>query len=731
MRNKKKAFAIVLAAAMTCGTLAGCDALTTTNVAKDYAQTIAEVDLTRSADFAEGGKFAAFRDLVTTATISKRDMVASYLSSGYSVQQQYNWTYADTFDTIADTLVSRQVFVQYAKVYLAQNGDKDGNQYTVEGYKAAVGSLEGDAAEIAGLGYFLTEDERLKADYDLMVSINNTIDSAEQGYIDLADDEHEHTADADVRTLPTGAETEADDYFPVTVVNDKKQVNYGIYTGREDSATLGEYEKLDGSTVTTRKKAYVQFLSSLLSNNLIEKGEDTNDFYSTSYYAIEQKSAYEAAIINKMSEKFGVETEAAITEASAQAQFDKDLESNKVSYKSDKSAFESALDKMSDTSFVLAPFNEDYGFVINILLPFSDLQTQMLGEVSSDLGDTKGNHFAARAMLLKALRATDQRGTWFTGHEDYSFEGGADAFKGAEDTEENAKREWLFFENSFNEPAEGETAKYEVLKNYYGKYTYNGTVTKTEADDGDTEYEIKPNKIDIDDFLAEMKAYLKQAGVEVSVEKEATDAYYTNENYYYTEGFTDQDGTVHKAGDVDYDAFIYETGKIGYFNENYYDANQIFKKGTKENIALSVINELSFAYNTDTAGLNTYLGYSVSPYKTSYMSEFEYAAQQVVKNGAGSYAVVPTDYGWHIIYCTFSFRDAADAGKNAFEFTWAQDRKFEEGTFSYLYYESLKSTAVSTFTSNRQSDAIDTYVDDCSTIFEDRFADLKDLDNHT
>ncbi len=731
MKSKKKAIAIVLAAAVACGTLAGCDALTTTNVAKDYAQTIAEVDLSRSADFADGGKYAPYKELVSKTSIVKRDMVASYLSSGYSAQQQYNWTYADTFDTIAETLVSRQVFVQYAKVYLAENGDKEGNRYTVDGYKAAVGSLTGDAAEIEGLGYFLTPAERAKADYDLKVNINKTIDSSEQAFIDLAEGNDSSTVT--VRTLPTGAETESADYYTE---------NYGIYTGREDNQQLGEYEKLDGSTATTRKKAYVQFLASLLNNNLIEKGEDTSKFETTTYYALEKKSAYEGAIISKMGEKFEQETEDSITQESAEGQYRKDLASNKNSYgnengQGDKSAFETALDGMSDTSFVLAPYNnDDYGFVINILLPFSDLQTQILGEFSSDLGDEKGNHYAARAMLLQALRATDQRETWFTGSEDYSFEGSEGAFTGSTP---DAERKWLFFENSFNEPAEGETAKYDVLKNYYGKYTFNGSVEKTENDDGTTDYKIKAKPLTINDFLDEMKAYLAQAGVGVTVGAQYTEDfkknYFTNENYYYTEDTVDADGTEHKKGDVNYDSFIYEEGKVTAFDGNddahYYDANQIFKKGTNENLALSVINELSFAYNTDTAGLNTYLGYTVSPYKTSYMSEFEYAAQKVVKNGAGSYAVVPTDYGWHIIYCTFSFRDAKDANTDAFKFTWRDDRKYEEGTFSYLYYESLKSTAVSSFTTNLQSDAIDTYIDDCSTVFEDRFADLKDLDNYT
>ncbi len=720
MKSKKKAVAIVLAAAMACGTLAGCDALTTTNITKDYAQTIAEVDLSRSEDFSEGKEFADYKEIITPSTISKRDMIAYYLSSGYSAQQQYGWSFSQIFDAIAQSLVSRQVFVQYAKVYLVENGDKDGNKYSVNGYKQKVGAATGIDGEIAGLEYFLTDAERDKALYDLKKSINNTLDSSEQGFIDLAEDGDSEST-VTVRTLPTGAETEAEDYYTN---------NYGIYTGHEDNQQLGEYEKLDGSTPTTRKKAYVNFLASLKNNSLITKDDNPSDLENTSYFKTEKKSAYEAALIDKLNDKFEQETESKIKQETAVEQFNKDLASNKSSYGADRSSFETALDGMNDTSFVLAPYNNnpDYGFVINILLPFSQLQTQQLSEYSSDLGDKEGNHFAARAHLLKGLLATDQRETWFTGEEDYSFEGGTDAYTGA-DAESAAERKYLFFENSFTEAKEGETAKYETLKNYYGKYTFNGKVEKTEKD-GETEYKITPNKINIGGFLDEMKGYLEKAGLGVTVTKEAPSDYFTNENYYYTEDVKDESGAViHKKGDVNYESFIYEMGKVTQFigndSDHYYDANEIFLKDSDENKAFSIINELSFAYNTDTAGLNSYLGYSVSPYKTSYMSEFEYAAQQVVKNGAGSYAVVPTDYGWHIIYCTFSFRDAAVAEKNAFTFTW-EDRE-KEGTFSYLYYESLKSTAVSTFSSNLQSDAIDRYIDDCSTIYEDRFADLKSL----
>ena len=718
MKNKKRAAALALAAIMACGGLAGCDALTTTNISKDYQQVIAEVDLSKSTDFQEGGKYAAYKDIVGKTSIVKRDMVASYVSNGYSVQQQYGWSYLDTFNAICDSLVNRQVYVQYAKVYLAENGGlTESERYTVEGYKAAVAGAGAEATEAAkeaaGLEYFLTEAERDKALYDLRVSVNDSLDSIEEGIISLAHTDEEETSTETVRTLPTGADTENEDYY---------NKDYAIYTG--SSTIPSGYEKVENSTPTTRRKAYTQYLAQLRANNLLDKGENTADFEGMTYFAMQKKSFFESALVDKMSKKLEQEAEEKLTKAWLEACFNEDLEADRASYQDDKTSFETAFDAISDSSFVFAAPQaadgsyENYGYVINILLPFSTVQTEELNGYSSDLGDAKGNKYAARAKLLQNLKATDQRGTWFTGETDYSYkaETADGAFTGG-----NTARQYLFFENSIKNAGEGK--QYEALKNYYGKYTYNGTVTAPETEED--EYVLKPNKISIDGFLSEMKDYLTSVGTakgfriaESYKEYNESGSYYDTAKKYYND-----DGTV------DYSKFIYAEGKIESTDGDAYDINSLFDASSWENAALSVINELSFAYNTDTAGLNTYLGYSISPFKTSYMPEFEYAAQRAVKNGAGSFNVVPTDYGWHIIYCTFSFHDTPTGANSPYAFNYADIEK--EGTFSYNYFEARKADAVSAYSTNMQTAAINEYVDACTTVYNDRFADLTGLDSQS
>ena len=274
----------------------------------------------------------------------------------------------------------------------------------------------------------------------------------------------------------------------------------------------------------------------------------------------------------------------------------------------------------------------------------------------------------------------------------------------------------LFMLDNIDTLAPDGEAKYEPIKNYIGKYTYNGIVEKTEDEDGETVYAFQPNRISIDMFLDELKGYLKDNGVvEFTVENET---YPNGEGAeYYQRGVSQyyKDGDLKK--EVDYSKFLYYEGKIAGF-ENF-DVNKIFESGSRENAAMSVINELSFAYNTDTAGLNTYLGYAVSPNNTDFVKEFEYAAQRAVAGGAGTITVAPSDYGWHIMYCTFSY-----SGNNTpYRFDWNDIEK--EGTFSNLYYEALKASNLESYSTDLRASIITSFDNDaCVTLYENRYKDL-------
>ena len=707
MKKTTKVAAVALAAALSSTLLAGCDI--STDVSKDYAQVIAEVNIANSANF--GSEYPEeYKDVIGTTEITKRDMVAYFISTGYSMMESYGWTYYDTFNMISETLVNRQIYIQYAMLYLLD--DESESDITVAGYEAAVEGQTGIDRRLAALAYFLDEEEEAQALYSTRQLVNNTLDSQEETYLD-----HDHSHDdsaSTARTTPTGIDTETEDYYNEA---------YRIYTGSNALADCPGYEAPEGSTPTTRRKAYSSFLASLRANSLIESGEDLSNVESLTYFKTELASAYETAIINKLTDKFEDTIRATVNEQYAQEIYDTTYSRQETTFANDTDSFETALDGVSDTSFVLTAPEANYGYVINILIPFSTSQSLELENAPADLGDTKGNNFLQRAALLKNVRGTDQRGTWFD--EDYAFDGAEteNAYTGG-----NAARSYLFFEDSL-----GGNEQYERVPNYLGYYTYNGTVRQND----DESYTVRPNRITIDEFIAEMEGYLTQAANEVSVEG---DGYTVSEGVYVNGIAADDtinavaDNTTYynrsvsdyytESGAVDYSKFVYYAGQVNFTNG--FDANQFFLAGSAENVAYSVMNELSFAYNTDTAGLNDYFGYVISTGATDYVPEFEYAAQYVCRQGAGSYVVVPSDYGWHVIYCTFSFV-ADEEGNVIAPYTFNWDDRATEGTFSYLFYEALCADLVSEYASIRQSNAIEDFKD-CAVVYEDRYADLSGLD---
>lgn len=692
-KRTKAAAAVSIALVLACGAFAGCD-LITTDASRDMQQIIAEVDISSSADFAKDGEFDGFQSAVGKAEISKRDLIASFIanySSFSSYVQSGSATMKSIFDTLSNSLVERQIYLQYAKAYLLKYGawkeeSAERETFSLSEYeKLLQQEYKSDVErDVVLLGFFLTQEERDRTDYNLRVMFNDAIDDAEEEFIDKSDDKTEY--ESDVRTLPTGVGTENSDYYDTA---------YRIYTGAGDNATnYGSYERLKNSTVTSRRQAYDKFLSNLRRNNLLLAGENTNDIETLSYFQIERKSAYEDALVRKLSDTFTAEAVAKITEEWCNEQFANALRNQTDNFKNNPSALKTALDGVSDTSFVLtSPDNLNYGFVYNILLPFSAKQEEELADADQDYADGKGNKFETRARLLSNVTATDLRGSWFTGETDHSFTAQSElnAYTGG-----NANRTLLFFEDEL----QGENGKYERINNYLGKYTYNGTY-----DEENRVYE--PNVIKIDDFIAEMQGYLNHVLGAGSASGEKTESY--GKNYY------------NANGTVNYESFLYFKGKV---NFDKFNANEIFKSGSRENLAMSAINELLFAYNTDPGGFNKYLGYAVVADKTDFVSEFEYAAQLAVKGGAGTYTVAPSDYGWHIMYCTFSYVDCVEGTASPYKFEFSQ--RYEEGTFSNLYFESLKPEAVNTDATNRRTKIISSFKD-CSTVYEERYSDWSNI----
>ena len=253
---------------------------------------------------------------------------------------------------------------------------------------------------------------------------------------------------------------------------------------------------------------------------------------------------------------------------------------------------------------------------------------------------------------------------------------------------------------------------------------------------------MTPNKLNITAFLTEMENYMNwaldrdgfdtvtAAGVSGTVSYNGVDFSATNGKVAgYMQG--DLRGN---DGKIDYSKFVYYIGQVGGLT---FSANNALAEGNAAYTALSAFNELQFAYSTDSGVLNTYLGYTILRYDTEFVKEYEYAAKLAVKEGVGTYVVCPSDYGWHIIYCTFAFDGGAVYGT---EIDWTpfvgengviDEDKLTENTFEYFYYQALKDSITSSYENVLQTKIVNVYnVDACVTIHEERYSDYTSLENN-
>lgn len=685
----KKTAALLIGLAIAMGTTS-CGFITT-DTQKDLNQTVATVSIADELENAD--KFKAFG---FTGEIKKRELISYYMSIGYQYVDSYGYSKEDTYNMLLNALVNREILGQVAAEYFLSASDT----LTWDGYKAfRTAELAKDGVkdtvivnfigegkpyeDVLKLKYILTnggEDSKEYdvAEYTLKKNINDTIDSLESSYI-TDDEEHDHD---DTRTLPTGVETEVEDYCPA---------GYDVYTGRNAVDSINDYEKVSGSTVASRQKAYNAFLTNLQEYNLVGDTENTSSVTNLEYYYVELASLLEQRLINNYYEALEKDVNLNLDEEYVTGKYNEAFASDKRSYEGDPSAFATAMDNAAEDSFLLyAPTAEGktFGYVYNILLPFSTSQTAAYTE-AQNMGLSEAQLFTERRDIATKISAKDLRTSWISEHDHANY---------YDDTTSK------FFVDS--------TGKYESLSHYLSNYAFNGTVSEDRS-------EVTANKVaSIDAFMQIFEEEIRKAlpeGTTTTVEG-SKESDYTSGEYYKDDAKTGKEV-------VDYSKFVYYSGKVN-FSETQTAAG-FFDETTEQYKALSVVNELMFAYSTDTGCLNTYMGYSVSPYGTNFVKEFEYAAQEVVKEGVGSYKVCLTDYGWHIIYCSFSFNSSYMGTDGDVYGGYVHADKDTEGTFSNLYYEYVKESAYSNYTTEQQNKLLKQYDNDtCVTRYEKRYKDL-------
>lgn len=766
MKKGSKVLTLVLAASIACtATLAGCDLVSTDSQA-NMNQIIAEVDITDSDEelLTEDG-LDEYTDAITEASgITKRELVVMFLNSGASLVSDGTTTYGEAFETIAETLIQNEILIQYATLetlknmtvsnyddlttaesvvnkYLSFEEDSERYEWLLE-YQAKVDSYENNEE----INYVML------VKYNLYTSINSSIDNYERQILDEDD-----TTDSSSATLPTGVDTEVENYYP-KVNDDPETLNYNVYTGFDGytRGLSGEYkeDQIEGTTQYTRMKAYNDFLGMLNTNYMIADDDDVQDVLSLTYvqslYLMLLRQQFLTNYLELYVENVLESSISGDDYSYLQKRYDELLAQQKATYDASTSDFETAMSSVSDTSFILyTPETDDdeskFGFVYNILVPFSEQQNILLDEYADRLGNDVYNdsqYYVFRNQLLSEIRTTDQRTSWFNGGIDYSFDA-TETILTDEYYGKDYGRTILFFEDNLI----NSNGRYEEIEKYTGLYSYNGIAY---LNDDEETYTVIPNELTIDDVLYEFENYIEfvlndgdsdsdsdsviwyycdgldDDGVLKASASGGNEEYYERTDFTFTaDGSDDEEEDSNDEDEIDYSKLIYAYGTVDLSDSSY---AELLNRESDAYKALSAVNELQYAYTTDTSVLSEYIGYTVSAYDTDYIEEFEYAAQYAINNGgAGSFIVCAGDYGWHIIYVTA----VLEPGKESYDPDW-DDRVDKEGTFENLFYEYVK-TELENGSSNQQTNILYRYYkeDVTVTIYEERFEDLTSLTTTT
>lgn len=704
--KKKRLIGTLLASSIALtAAFSGCS-LVSSNSKADMSQIVAKVDITKAkgiSDKTDKQLIEKYEDVIGTKNIYKDELIAYFLNYG-STYLNYGYSNSETYEALLDGLVENAILTQYAIAYLLNE------KVVSSSNESTVISQYSSKTYVKQLEYLLTDDEAEDpekdvkiAQYNLYVTLNTTLDSLEKRYLK----EEDSTSGSGSRAVPTGVDAEQNDFYPA---NEDGTLNYNVYTGYEaySLSGSGDYinDALEGTTKTTRAKAYNDFLDTFIKNELIDPHEDDiHDIFAVKYFEKEYASRLENRVINKYYDLYEKEQEAELTDEGKENAYSY-LQKvyNKLMGLQEKAtdSFSSTFSKMSDTSFVLYAADTEgegtYGFVYNILLPFSTTQSARLTALKSKYADKavvggyKVSYYNERNKILQQITTTDQRAAWFNGATDYSFKAedaglvaGTDYYAGSND------RQYLFFENNLTK-----TDRYKQIEKYMGQYAYNGRVV--ELNDGG--YQLLPVSLTIDDMLEEFIAYVNY------VLGDGSASYTVNANYY-DEPSSTYDSEAAKnfwkddsEKEINYENYIYATGAVNVGEDGADFRSNLLNKDSTQYKALAAVNELQYAYTTDTGVLSQYIGYSVTLGDTTgYIKEFETAAHEAIERGAGAFNVCAGDYGWHLIYVTYTF--SPDGGE-VYTPNWEANVKVE-GTFEYMFYEWLKNNDIPKISTTRRT----------------------------
>ena len=686
-KTVSKLIALVLAVIVTVGVVSACDWITV-NKERDLDQVVATVKIA---------------DSVESENITKRDLVSRYMSYEYQYVYYYGYTQAKAYELALKNLAQNRVVIQKAKIELAKvyndalssTADLDDfTSYFKDNALANGNAIDPSKSDIKvnstepyGVVQYLTLYEYKKSYYGARSSVNSMIDSYEKKSDDGSSNETVTYTD---RTAPAVKEDDDDS-------ETFKKQDAPTYSERLDaSVTLGDrafseeitnvYDldvavfdayKLDLDSTKERKKAFSSLLSDLREQGIIGSEEiayadNPDNIFNYGYFKNILRSQFESVLVSKYQDSLITSTQAKLDDESVWDQYVLDYNAQKAKYLNNYSSYETALDSASETSPVLCNPNQNYGYVANILIPFSTEQSAALSAKKAEKNITDAEINAYRAALAEEIDAFDQRSSWvYNNHGKY----------------ENGS---FVFEDAYLLATKDETLN-ETLSAFIGTVVAKNAEGYTEENDqGATVtkwlYEtVSATALPYHDFAAD---YLAKIGLTQDVIFDEDDV---NNTVAYMTGYdVATQGNELAAADLD------------------------------------AIKALTFAFSSDPGILSKTYGYLYSPYTSAktYVPEFAAAAKAIVEKGVGAYTVVLTDYGYHVMVCTKVVADEYNVETD--KETFLADL-LVEGSFAYNYrkikYDSLTNSEITKFVNKFISETM-SETSGAVTYFEDNYSDL-------
>lgn len=596
----------------------GCDWITT-NVDADLKQVVATVKAS---------------DNVNSEDITKKQVTAGYLAYGYQYVQSYGYTTSQAYALVLSNLVNNRIIVQTAreelsKTYEAVKGKTTGltafEEYFKSNTLAGSAALDAKTSSAANLEKFLSEYEVKQAKYSVRKSIDSMIDSF---VTDTTDDEEVTYEDVSytARTTPTEeaaadlklwelddeekAKPTEEEYLIANVVLGLSDADLkALRTKKALNEAVADKYEVD-YTGKGRKKAYDSLIKSLRKSGLIAQDEKVNSEseWKYSYFEDLYKSQLESALITRYEESLVAGVESQLNGDGYKSLWNQYVEEYKYqrnSYLNSISDYETALDAASDTKFVLAnPFTgtssseNGYGYVLNLLIGFTDEQTEVYNTYKAKAGKTNQDISDFCAGLANQIIAKDQRSTWVQ-----------NSYGKYDDTNKSFAFDEKYLLTKESDYTGAAKDAYKKLASFVGDVAVKNAEGYKVKDDN----EVETQKWNFTDVTSASLGF----------------------SDFYAQYVTTLTGLEEKH----YEDGVTGIGMVANYSENSEKINNAFK-------------DLMFAFSTDTGCLNKTYGYLSTPQNSSYVKEFADAARDVVKAGEGAYTIVTTDYGYHVILCT-------------------------------------------------------------------------------